>query len=78
MPTDPPRNPDLWARVADVFDAVVDLPTGEQESELDRLCLADGSVDATLRAEVEALLAADRSAPTEDRIDLASAAELIS
>ncbi|MGB3544035.1 MAG: serine/threonine-protein kinase, partial [Rubrivirga sp.] len=35
-------------------------------------------MDATLRAEVEALLAADRSAPTEDRIDLASAAELIS
>jgi len=51
---------DRWRQVRAIFDAVVDLPPAERAAELARACGAD----AALRAEVEALVAADGAPAT--------------
>ena len=85
MPTDSPDpnapapDAERWARVADAFDAAADLPAAERPAALDRLCRTpDGRPDPELRAEVEALLAADAAAHTSaDALDLPGAAGLL-
>ncbi|PAP75405.1 serine/threonine-protein kinase [Rubrivirga marina] len=74
MPPDAPADPEAtrWARVAEAFDVVADLPREERPAALDRLCRSsDGQPDTALRAEVESLLAADAEATTgTDGLDL--------
>ncbi len=53
-----------WARVMDVLERALDLPLLQRGRVLDELC----GVDATLRAEVEALLAADDEAELHFRL----------
>ena len=56
----PDPTPEQWRRVCDVFDAVADLAPGERPAALARHCSdPHGAPDPALRAEVEALLAAD-------------------
>src|SRR5690606_26207596 len=50
-------SPERWRRVAAVLDEALDMPPADRARFLDQAC--DG--DAELRAEVEALLAADAS-----------------
>jgi len=49
------RQPDWWPRLDAVFQGTLESPTGERAAYLDRVC----GVDDELRAEVEAMLAAD-------------------
>ncbi len=80
MPPDP-LSPSAghWARIAEVFDAVVDLAPEASAVALDRLCTtASGEADTALRAEVEAMLDADATAQTSaDAFDLPAAAALV-
>ena len=62
-----------WLRVRGIFDQASDLDTAERDAYLDRTC--DG--DAALRAEVEALLDADRAAAEGFRPQIASATEAL-
>ena len=63
--TDP--TPERWSRVRDAFDAVVDLPHEDRPAALEAACgRPDGSLDADLRLEVEAMLAADDAASVLD------------
>ena len=80
MPTDASSDDTTrWGRIADVFDAVADLPPDERTDALDRLCRTpDGAPDPDLRDEVEALLEADEAAQASaDTFDLPSAAALV-
>ena len=80
MPTDLPHDDTArWGRIADVFDAVAELPPARRAEALDTLCqTATGEPDSALRAEVEALLQADADAQTStDTFDLPSAAGLV-
>ncbi len=75
MPTDDAHR---WSAIADVFDAVVDLPAADQADALDRLCRTpDGDLDAVLRAEVASLLDADAAASTDASFEIADAAALL-
>ena len=49
------RQPDWWPRLDAAFHGTLESPTGERAAYLDRACGAD----VELRAEVEAMLAAD-------------------
>jgi serine/threonine-protein kinase len=53
-----PLSADRWASVAELFDALVDLPPSQRATALDARCMGD----AELRAEVEALLASSERA----------------
>jgi serine/threonine-protein kinase len=80
MPTEPDTNDAArWTRVADVFDAAVDLPPGERAHALDTLCRTpSGEPDAQLRDEVEALLRADALAQTSsDLLNVSEVASLV-
>ena len=79
MSADPPPDADRWARVANAFDAVVDLAPGDRAEALDRLCRTGaGGPDPALRAEVEAMLDADAQAQTSaDALHLPDAAALV-
>lgn len=57
----PPMTPEHYDRLEAIFQAAVDLPPGEREAFLDAEC---GS-DRALRAEVQALLQADETTPTQ-------------
>ncbi|MEM6328146.1 MAG: serine/threonine-protein kinase [Bacteroidota bacterium] len=54
---------DRWRQIEAVFTEAADLPPDRREAFLDRACQTpDGQPDATLRTEVEAMLAAETSA----------------
>jgi serine/threonine-protein kinase len=55
-----PSDAARWRRVAEVLDAVLDLPPGDRPASLDAFCAGDKG----LRREVESLLAADAVAGT--------------
>ncbi|HVR98127.1 MAG TPA: hypothetical protein VMW27_16030, partial [Thermoanaerobaculia bacterium] len=58
MKTDPPMDPERWRRIESLLDQMLDLPPAERSALLDTACAGDPD----LRAEVEALLAADEKA----------------
>ena len=70
--------PAFWGRVRDAFDAVADVPEADRAAALDAACQSpDGVPDAALRAEVEALLAADAAASGLDASAADRAAGLV-
>ena len=53
-----PHPPDAWDRVQTLFHAALTLPVAERDAFLEREC-----ADASLRAEVQGLLAEDARGP---------------
>lgn len=74
----PDPTPDGWRRVRDAFDAAADRPPADREAALDAACRTPtGQPDPALRAEVEALLAADTHLSFLDVPAAEGAAELV-